>query len=199
MRTIGYTRVSADAHDLAAERRALAELGVSDDSVYVDFGLSGGGRERPGLDDALAACRPGDCLVVTRLHRLAHSLADVREIVERLTLLGVRLSVDGYAPDPSAPDSLVMFRTLVALADFESDLIRSRTREGLRVARAEGRLRGKRPKLDPTAQARLVELHHSEGLSPEELAAMFGVARATVYRVLERARRGAIEPVHQAT
>ena len=79
----------------------------------------------------------------------------------------------------------------------ESDLIRDRTREGLRVARAEGRLRGKPPKLDPAEQARLVELHHSEDRSPEELAEMFGVARSTVYRVLERARRGAIEPVSE--
>ena len=195
MRAIGYTRVSADAHDLVAERRALADLGVRREDVYVDFGLTGGGRDRPGLDDALAACRPGDSLVVTKLHRLAHSLADARELVERIATQGIRLNVDGYSPDPADPASRLMFKVLVALADFESDLIRSRTREGLRVARAEGRLRGKPPQLDPTDQARLVDLHHSEDHSPEALAEMFGVARSTVYRVLERARRGAIEPV----
>ncbi len=195
MRAIGYTRVSADAHDLVAERRALADLGVRHEDVYVDFGLTGGGRDRPGLDDALAACRPGDSLVVTKLHRLAHSLADARELVERIAAQGIRLNVDGFSPDPADPASRLMFKMLVALADFESDLIRSRTREGLRVAKAEGRLRGKPPKLDPAEQARLVDLHHSEDHSPEDLAEMFGVARSTVYRVLERARRGAIEPV----
>lgn len=195
VRAIGYTRVSADSHDLATQRVALAALGVRADDVYADYGLTGGGRDRPGLDAAIAACQSGDTLVVTKLHRLAHSIADVREIVQRLAGQGVRLSVDGKTHDADDPASRAMFKTLAALADFESDLIRTRTREGLRTAKAEGRLRGKPPKLDPTQQAHLVDLHQSEDHSPEELAEIFGVARSTVYRVLERARRGAIEPV----
>lgn len=197
MRAIGYTRVSADAVDLAAEREALAALGVSDDCIYVDYGLTGGDRDRPGLDEALAACRPGDVLVVTKLHRLAGSIADACEIARRLGSKGVRLNLDGYTHDPADPASQLIFRTLTTLADFEADLVRSRTREGLRAAKAKGRLRGKPPKLDPGQQARLVDLHQSEDRSPEELAELFGVARSTVYRVLERARRGAIEPVPQ--
>lgn len=195
MRAIGYTRVSADSHDLAAQREALVALGVSPDRIYVDYGLTGGGRDRPGLDEALAACHPGDTLVVTKLHRLAHSLADAREIAERLGSRGVRLNVDGHIHDRSDPASRLIFKTLTALADFESDLIRSRTREGLKAAKAKGKLRGKPPKLDPSQQARLVDLHHCEDHSPEELAEIFGVARSTVYRVLERARRGAIDSV----
>jgi DNA invertase Pin-like site-specific DNA recombinase len=197
MRAIGYTRVSADAHDLAAERAALTGFGVREDRIFVDVGLTGGRRERPGLDEALAACRPGELLVVTKLHRLAGSLADAREIGKRLALAQVRLMLDGRVHDPADPASRLMFRTLAALADFEADLVRSRTREGLREAKAKGRLRGKPPKLDPGQQARLVDLHHTEERSPEELAEMFGVARSTVYRVLERARRGAIQPVAQ--
>ena len=195
MHAIGYTRVSADAHDLAAERRALVELGVRADCIYVDYGLTG--RDRAGLDQALDACRRGDVLVVTKLHRLAHSLADAREVAMRLAARGVRLKLDGRTFDPADPTSHLIFRTLTALADFEADLVRSRTREGLRAAKAKGRLRGKPPKLDPGQQARLVDLHQSEDRSPDELAEMFGVARSTVYRVLERARRGALTPVHE--
>lgn len=197
MRAIGYTRVSADAHDLDAERSALIGYGVHADRIFVDYGLTGGHRERPGLDEALAACEQGDLLVVTKLHRLAGSLADAREIGKKLASHRVRLMLDGQIHDPADPASRLMFRTLAALADFEADLVRSRTLEGLREAKAKGRLRGKPPKLDPVQQARLVDLHHSEDRSPEELAEMFGVARSTVYRVLERARRGAIQPVSQ--
>jgi len=71
---IGYARVSTDAQDLTAQRGALAALGVTLDRIYVDHGLTGTNRERPGLRQALAACRAGDTLVVTKLDRLARSL-----------------------------------------------------------------------------------------------------------------------------
>ncbi len=63
---IGYARVSTDQQDLTAQRDALAALGVSVDRTYVDHGLTGTNRERPGLREALAACRAGDTLVVTK-------------------------------------------------------------------------------------------------------------------------------------
>ena len=71
---IGYARVSTDEQDLTAQRDALDALGVSADRVYVDHGLTGTKRDRPGLREALAACRAGDTLVVTKLDRLARSL-----------------------------------------------------------------------------------------------------------------------------
>jgi DNA invertase Pin-like site-specific DNA recombinase len=71
---IGYARVSTDEQDLTAQRNALAALGVAPDRIYVDQGLTGTNRERPGLRQALAACREGDTLVVAKLDRLARSL-----------------------------------------------------------------------------------------------------------------------------
>ncbi|MGZ8760716.1 MAG: recombinase family protein [Aeromicrobium sp.] len=68
---IGYARCSTDQQDLTAQREGLAALGVTVDRVYVDHGLTGTNRERPGLREALAACRDGDTLVVTKLDRLA--------------------------------------------------------------------------------------------------------------------------------
>ena len=78
---IGYARVSTDALDLTAQRDALAGLGAERTRIYVDHGLTGTNRERPGLREAMAACRAGDTLVVTKLDRLARSLPDAREIL----------------------------------------------------------------------------------------------------------------------
>ena len=66
---VGYARCSTDAQDLTAQRDGLARLGVARERIYVDHGLTGTNRERPGLREALAACRAGDTLVVTKLDR----------------------------------------------------------------------------------------------------------------------------------
>lgn len=78
----GYARVSTDGQDLTAQRQALAALGVQPDRIYVDHGITGTHRQRLGLREALAACRPGDTLVVAMLSRLARSVPDARDIVD---------------------------------------------------------------------------------------------------------------------
>jgi DNA invertase Pin-like site-specific DNA recombinase len=83
---IGYARCSTDQPDLTAQRNGLAALGVALNRVYVDHGLTGTNRERPGLREALAARREGDTLVVTKLDRLARSLPDARAIADELTV-----------------------------------------------------------------------------------------------------------------
>ena len=79
---VGYARVSTDQQDLTSQRDGLAALGVAPNQIYVDHGLTGTNRERPGLREALAACREGDTLVVTKLDRLARSLPDARAIAD---------------------------------------------------------------------------------------------------------------------
>jgi hypothetical protein len=91
--------------DLTAQRHGLLALGVDPGRIYVDHGLTGTNRERPGLREALAACREGDTLVVTKLDWLARSLPDARAIAEELTLRQVRLSLGGsvyVSRDPAA-------------------------------------------------------------------------------------------------
>lgn len=144
---IGYARVSTDEQDLTAQRDALAALGVAPDRIYVDHGLTGINRTRPGLREAMAACRDGDVLVVTKLDRLARSLPDARDIVAELTAREVKLSLGGSMHDPTDPVGRLLFNVLAMVAEFESDLIKMRTREGMKVARDKGRLRGKKPKL----------------------------------------------------
>jgi len=183
---IGYARVSTDEQDLAAQRDALAALGVSPERTYVDQGLTGTNRERPGLREALAACRAGDTLVVTKLDRLARSLPDTRTIVEDLTRRQVKLSLGGSVHDPTDPVGRLLFNVLAMVAEFEGDLIRMRTREGMRVAKAKGRLRGKQPKLNVRQEAHLAALHRSGECTVAELGDLFGVTRSTVYRAIER-------------
>jgi DNA invertase Pin-like site-specific DNA recombinase len=188
---IGYARVSTDAQDLTAQRDALAALGVAPERIYVDHGLTGATRARPGLREALAACRAGDELAVTKLDRLARSVPDARDIADELTARHVKLNLGGAVYDPTDPVGRLLFTTLAMVAEFEADLIRARTREGMKVAKAKGRLRGKQPKLTARQQAHLVELHRAGGHTSAELAELFGVARATVYRAIARAVAGA--------
>jgi len=90
---IGYARYSTDKQDLAAQQSALVSLGVVDNRIYMDRGLTGTNRLRPGLDQALAAVRRGDTLVVPKLDRLARSVPDARDIADGLIARGVRLAL----------------------------------------------------------------------------------------------------------
>ena len=186
---IGYARASTEDQDLTAQRDALRAFGVAPKRTYVDHGLTGTNRERPGLREALAACRDGDTLVVTKLDRLARSLPDARDIVEELTNRGVKLNIGGSVHDPADPVGRLLFNVLAMIAEFEADLIRMRTRAGMKVAKAKGRLRGKQPKLTPKQEAHLVELYAAGQHTTAELAELFGVARSTVYRAVQRANQ----------
>ncbi len=183
---IGYARVSTVEQDLAVQRAGLERLGVDPDRIYVDHGLTGTTRARPGLREALAACRSGDSLVVTKLDRLARSLPDARDIADELTARQVKLNLGGSVYDPTDAIGRLLFNVLAMVAEFEADLIRMRTREGMAAAKAKGRLRGKQPKLKPRQEAHLVELYRAGGHTTAELAELFGVARSTVYRAVHR-------------
>ena len=183
---IGYARCSTDRQDLAAQRLALLELGVAEDRIYTDRGLTGSTRARPGLDQALAAVREGDTLVVPKLDRLARSVPDARAIADRLRERDVKLALGRALYAPGDPMGKMFFNTLATFAEFESDLIRMRTREGMAIARARGKLRGKQPKLSDRQQRELCRMHATGEYSISDLAEFFSVSRPTVYRTLNR-------------
>jgi DNA invertase Pin-like site-specific DNA recombinase len=132
--------------------------------------------------------------VVTKLDRLARSLPDARDILDELTKRNVKLSLGGSIHDPTDPVGRLLFNVLAMVAEFETDLIRMRTREGMKVAKANGRLRGKQPKLKPNQAKHLLELHDLGTYTQAELAELFGVGRSTIYRTLERMRPAPPEP-----
>ena len=186
--TIGYARCSTDRQDLAAQKAALERLGVPPERIYTDHGLTGTRRDRPGLDQALAAVRAGDTLVVPKLDRLARSVPDARAIADTLVARGVRLALGASVYDPADPMGKMFFNILATFAEFEADLIRLRTREGMAIARARGKLRGKRPKLSERQQRELRRMHDTGEYSISDLAELFAVSRPTVYRTLARQR-----------
>jgi DNA invertase Pin-like site-specific DNA recombinase len=188
---IGYARCSTDKQDLAAQRAASLDLGVAEDRIYLDRGLTGTARARPGPDQALAAVRADDTLVVPKLDRLARSVHDARAIGDSLVARNVRLQLGAMVNDPANPLGKMFFNILATSAEFEGDLLRLLTREGMASARAKGKLKDRVPRLSPPHQTHLVKLHTAGEHSIADLAELFEVSRATVYRVLDRANAAA--------
>jgi DNA invertase Pin-like site-specific DNA recombinase len=163
----------------------LAALGVDDEHVPVDHGLSGRTRARPGLREALAAGRAGDALVVTKLDRLVRSLRDATGIADELTKKGVALNLTGAVYDPTDPVGRLLFNVLGMVAEFEADLIRARTRDDMVIARAAGKLKGRKPKLTASPEKHLVQLRCTGAHTTTEIAELCGVARSAVYRAIQ--------------
>jgi DNA invertase Pin-like site-specific DNA recombinase len=186
---VGYARCSTAGQDLTAQRDTLRQLGVAEQRIYLDQGLTGRHRDRPGLAQALAAVRDGDTLVVPKLARLARSVPDARAIADELEQRGARLQLGASVYDPRDPMGKMFFNVLATFAEFEADLLSLRTREGMLVAKAKGRLKGKPPKLSAGQQAHLIKLLETGEHSIPELAELFAVSRATVYRVIQRTER----------
>lgn len=183
MADIGYARVSTRDQDPALQLDALRQAGC--DRVFVDV-ASGALSQRPELDAALAFLREGDTLCVWRLDRLGRSLKHLIEVVGLLEARGVGFRSLTEAIDTTTPSGRLLFAVMGALGEFEADLIRERTRAGLEAARARGRRGGRKPKMTPAKREVAVRMH-ADGRSPDEIAAVLGLSRSTVYRHLRPA------------
>jgi len=128
-----------------------------------------------------------DTLIVTKLDRLARSARDARDIADELAAKGARLSFNGSTHDSSDPMGRMVFGMLGVFAEFEADLIRARTREGMKIAKQKGRLKGRSRTLKPSREKQLVALYRAGDHTVNELAEIFGIGRATVYRAVKRA------------
>jgi DNA invertase Pin-like site-specific DNA recombinase len=145
----GYARCSTDEQDLTAQQQALLAMGVPAERIYTDKGLTGTNRNRPGPDQALAAVRAGDTLVVPKLDRLARSVPDARAIGDSLVARGVKLRVGGIIYDPADPMGKMFFNILATFAEFEVDLLRLRTKEGDGHRQSQGQIEGQGAQAQP--------------------------------------------------
>src|SRR5947209_7114122 len=184
--TVGYARVSTDDQDLSLQLDALKAAGVQ--KVFRDT-ASGAKADRPGLAQALEYVRAGDTLVVWRLDRLGRSLTQLIELMTMLDERGVGFRSLTEQIDTTTSGGKLIFHIFGALAEFERNLIRERTRAGLSAARARGRLGG-RPKLPETDRKIQMarRLHADHANSIQDICTTLGVSRATLYRYLALAR-----------
>lgn len=187
---IGYARCSTEKQDLRAQKSELAKLGP--DRVFTDEGYTGTKRDsRAGLDQSMAALRAGDTLIVTKLDRLARSVPDARAIATEVESRGARLQIGTMLYDPSDPMGKMFFNVLAMFAEFEADLARMRTREGMAEARRAGKLRGKPPKFTARQDAEVRRMRDSGNYTIREIAGIFTTTRPTIYRSLTRTQPAA--------
>lgn len=184
---IGYARVSTSSQELDGQRDALTAAGcarIFAESEQARNATGQGGQ--PELERLLDYVRPGDTVVVTRLDRLGRSLRQLLAIVAQLDDRGAGLHSLHEQLNTTSPGGRLIFHVFAALAEWERDVIRERTREGLAAARARGRVGGRKHRLDPEQRA-LVRQLHAGGCEIAVLARAFGVGRATVYRAIAEA------------
>jgi hypothetical protein len=192
---VGYARVSTEQQDPTVQRDGPARARLRRRShLRFDHGLTGTNRDRPGLRWRWPPAGPP-----THLWRPSWTGSPVPcptpvtswTSSRSATSSSVSAALSMIRPDPVGR---LLFNVLAVVAEFESDLIRLGTREGMTVAKAKGRLRGRQPKLKPNQAKHLLELHNSGNYTKAELAELFGVGRSTIYRTIDRMRPKPVDP-----
>jgi len=183
MSRIGYARVSTRDQDLAGQIARLEADGC--ERVFTDV-ASGKLASRPQWDALLAYARPGDVIVCIRLDRIGRSVKNLLEVSAQLSERGVDLRCLDQAVDTTSPAGRMTFTILAAVAEFERDLIRERTSDGLAAARARGRKGGRPAKLSELKGAQVRAMYDSRQHTIKEIADTFEVSEMTVYRHLRK-------------
>lgn len=183
---IGYARVSTTDQDLALQLDALHAAGC--ERVYEEK-VSGAKEERPELARALDHMRKGDVLVVWRLDRLARSLKQLVLVLEDLGKRSVGFRCLAPAIDTTSPEGRLLYSITGAFAEFEREIIRQRTRAGLKAALARGRKGGRPKALNDAAKAKARAMLRDPEISVAAVAEVLGVSRSTLYLHLPEARK----------
>ncbi len=181
---IGYARVSTDGQNLAMQLDALQAEGC--ERVFEDT-ASGAKTNRQGLADALTACAAGDVLTVWKLDRLGRSLLDLVGLVETLKARDVGLKVlagAGATIDTTKAEGRLFFAMFAALAEFERELIRERTRAGMAAAKRRGHHVGRPRKIGPDQLDIAMQLMVADR-SQREVAKALGVSVSTLREAIK--------------
>ena len=182
---IGYARVSTNEQDTATQVAALKSAGC--ERIFREK-ASGGRWDRPELHRLLDQLRKGDVLVVWKLDRLSRSLRDVLTIMEQIAEAKAGFRSLSEAIDTTSPAGRMMMQMLGAFAEFERAMLRERTKAGLKSARRQGRIGGRRPKLRSQQQAEIIKMVSRGRKTAADAARLFDVHPATVSRLLAHAR-----------
>lgn len=176
----GYARVSTEQQNLDRQLDTLNKYGVD---IIFNEKMTGTKRNRPELSKMLDRLTEGDTVVVESLSRLGRSTIDLIEIVDLFERKKVHFVSLKEQIDTSSPTGKFLFTLMSAISQFERDVIAERTKEGLRSARARGRLGG-RPKTDVTSINKAIKLYNTRQYSIKEIEELTGVKKSTLYRHL---------------
>jgi DNA invertase Pin-like site-specific DNA recombinase len=180
---VGYARTSTveQVAGFEAQERDLRAAGV--ERVFAEQISSVASRAQ--LDAALDFIRAGDTFVVTKIDRLARSVADLCAIVKRIEAKGAALRILAINLDTATPTGKLMLNVIGSVAQFEREIMLERQREGIAKAAAEGKYKGRAP--TARAKASQVKALASEGVTREAIAKQLGIGVASVYRALKAA------------
>lgn len=182
---IGYARVSTQDQTPQLQLDALKAVGC--ERVFVEK-ASGAKRDRPELMASLDFMREGDTLVVWKLDRLARSLKQLIETVERLEGKGMHFRSLTESIDTTTPTGKLAFHVFAALAEFERSVIRERTKAGLQAARERGRAVGRPRAMKDADIAAAKALLADPAITTKDVARRLGVSVSTLYKHLPAAR-----------
>jgi len=181
---IGYARVSTQDQDLSLQLDALKAAGCG--KIYKEK-ITGATRERPELQKLLDQLREEDVVVIWKLDRLARSLKDLVNLVNEIQEKGGALHSLNDQIDTTTPHGKFTFHVFAALAEFERDIIRERTKAGLVAARARGRVGGRPKGLSKKAQHTAIiaeKLYQERELTVKEICDQLSISRGTLYNYL---------------
>jgi DNA invertase Pin-like site-specific DNA recombinase len=182
---IGYARVSIQDQTLNLQKDALEKIGCV--NIFSDT-ISGATKEQKGLDEALEFVREGDTLVVWRFDRLGRSLKHLIETITTLNNRKIGFKSITENIDTTTSGGKLIFHIFGALAEFERDIIRERTKAGLTAARVRGR-RGGRPKAttlnNPKKMAMAQALYENKNNTIDEICKTLNISRVTLYRYIQ--------------
>ncbi len=181
---IGYARVSTQEQNLSLQLDALQTAGCA--TIYQEK-VTTAKKERPELQKLMGQIRTGDVVVVWKLDRLGRSLKDLVSLVNEMQGKGTEFQSLNDHIDTTTPQGKFTFHLFAALAEFERDIIRERTKAGLAAARARGR-KGGRPKgLSKEARHTAIiaeRLYQDRELTVKQICQQLSISRGTFYNYL---------------
>ena len=191
---IGYARVSTQEQETHLQLDALNNAGC--EAIHEEK-RSGGSMRRPVLEKILFTIRPGDTIVVYKLDRIARSLKDLLNIIDRLNAMGATFTSVTEVIDTRSPAGRMMLQMLGAFAEFERAMIRERTQVGMAAAMRRGVKMGRPRGMSPADEKEAVRLWQQGWLTKSAIARQYGVHISSVKRAIQRAKEAASKPLIQ--